>query len=149
MKRLGRDGPEVSKFGIGAMSFAGAYGDATVEQCHAVLDACYAAGVTHIDTANLYGMGRSEEIIGQWFAARPGARDRMILATKAGNTGQHERRFNNDPAYLETVYDSVDALQADLDAWLVKHNTERPHLGYRNQGRRPIETVMSFVNQEG
>jgi transposase InsO family protein len=49
----------------------------------------------------------------------------------------------------ETFYDSVDALQADLDAWLVHYNTERPHLGYRNMGRRPAETVMSFVSQEG
>ena len=49
----------------------------------------------------------------------------------------------------ETFYDTVEALQADLDAWLVHYNTERPHLGYRNQGRRPIETVMSFVNQDG
>jgi len=49
----------------------------------------------------------------------------------------------------ETFYDSVDALQADLDAWLVHYNTERPHLGYRNQGRRPIETINQFVNQEG
>jgi len=49
----------------------------------------------------------------------------------------------------ETFYDSVEALQADLDAWLVHYNTERPHLGYRNMGRRPIETVMSFVRQEG
>jgi len=39
--------------------------------------------------------------------------------------------------------------QADLDAWLIHYNTERPHLGYRNMGRRPIETVMSFVSQEG
>ena len=49
----------------------------------------------------------------------------------------------------ENLYDSVEALQADLDAWLVHYNTERPHLGYRNMGRRPIETVMSFVSQEG
>ncbi len=49
----------------------------------------------------------------------------------------------------ETFYDSLEALQADLDAWLVHYNTERPHLGYRNMGRRPIETVMSFVRQEG
>ena len=49
----------------------------------------------------------------------------------------------------ETFYESVDALQADLDAWLVHYNTERPHLGYRNMGRRPVETVMSFVSQEG
>lgn len=43
----------------------------------------------------------------------------------------------------------VEALQADLDAWLVHYNTERPHLGYRNMGRRPVETIMSFVSQEG
>ncbi|RWR04677.1 helix-turn-helix domain-containing protein [Paenirhodobacter populi] len=46
----------------------------------------------------------------------------------------------------ETLYDSVEAMQADLDAWLVHYNTERPHLGYRNMGRRPVETVMSFVS---
>lgn len=49
----------------------------------------------------------------------------------------------------ETFYETVEALQTDLDAWLVHYNTERPHLGYRNMGRRPIETVMSFVSQEG
>jgi transposase InsO family protein len=49
----------------------------------------------------------------------------------------------------ETFYDSVEALQADLDDWLVHYNTERPHLGHRNTGKRPIETVMSFVSQEG
>jgi transposase InsO family protein len=49
----------------------------------------------------------------------------------------------------ETFHETVEALQTDLDAWLVHYNTERPHLGYRNMGRRPIETVMSFVSQEG
>ena len=49
----------------------------------------------------------------------------------------------------ENLYDSVEAPQADLDEWLIHYNTERPHLGYRNMGRRPIETVMSFVSQEG
>jgi transposase InsO family protein len=49
----------------------------------------------------------------------------------------------------ETFYESVEAMQADLDAWLVHYNTERPHLGYRNMGKRPIDTVMSFVSHEG
>ena len=49
----------------------------------------------------------------------------------------------------ENFHGTVEALQADLDEWLVRHNTERPHLGYRYMGRRPVETVMSFVNQEG
>jgi hypothetical protein len=35
-------------------------------------------------------------------------------------------------------YESVEALQADLDAWLRHHNHERPHLGYRNQGPPPL-----------
>ncbi len=55
-------------------------------------------------------------------------------------------KFGGD---YQTFYETVETLQADLDAWLVHYNTERPHLGYRNQGRRPIETVMSFVSQEG
>jgi len=41
------------------------------------------------------------------------------------------------------------AQQADLDAWLHHDNRERPRLGYRNQGRRPRETVERFVRQEG
>lgn len=49
----------------------------------------------------------------------------------------------------ETFYDSVEQLQADLDAWLIHYNNARPHLGYRNQGRRPIETINKFVRQEG
>lgn len=52
-------------------------------------------------------------------------------------------------AMREKVYASVEALQADLDAWLIHYNTERPHLGYRNQRRRPIETIQQFVRQEG
>jgi len=52
-------------------------------------------------------------------------------------------------AMREKFYDTVEALQADLDAWLVHYNTERPHLGYRNQGRRPLDTIKQFVSQEG
>jgi len=48
----------------------------------------------------------------------------------------------------ETFYDTVETLQADLDTWLIQYNTERPHLGYRNQGRRPVETINLFVSQE-
>lgn len=53
------------------------------------------------------------------------------------------------PAMHARLYEGVEALQADLDAWLVHHNRERPHLGYRNQGRRPWETVQRFARQEG
>jgi transposase InsO family protein len=53
------------------------------------------------------------------------------------------------PALHAKLFESVEALQADLDAWLHHYNHERPHLGYRNQGRRPWETVERFVRQEG
>jgi transposase InsO family protein len=64
-------------------------------------------------------------------------------------------RFNRTPpdAFFrvkmrDTFHETIEALQAYLDAWLVHSNTERPHPGYRNRGRRPIETVMSSVSQE-
>lgn len=48
-------------------------------------------------------------------------------------------------AFRETFYESVEALQKDLDRWLFHYNTERPHQGYRNRGRRPIETVELYL----
>ncbi|MEW9919647.1 aldo/keto reductase [Marimonas sp. MJW-29] len=126
--RMGPDGPEVSQFGIGAMSFAGIYGDATVEESHAVLDACRAAGAVHIDTSNVYGNGRSEEIIGAWFAKTPGARDEMHLATKAGITRGGERRFNNDPEYLEERLDgSLKRLGVECVDLFYIHRYDRTH----------------------
>lgn len=70
--------------------------------------------------------------------------------TKVGTprTNGFVERFNRTildeffrTAFREKFYESVDALQADLDSWLHYYNHERPHRGYRNMGRRPIETV--------
>jgi transposase InsO family protein len=52
------------------------------------------------------------------------------------------------PVMHQKLFASVEALQAELDTWLHHYNHERPHLGYRNQGRRPWETVERFVRQE-
>jgi len=49
------------------------------------------------------------------------------------------------PAFRENFYASVKALQRDLDRWLKFYNQERPHQGYRNLGKRPIDTVLGFV----
>jgi len=49
-------------------------------------------------------------------------------------------------AFRKKLYESVEALQVDLDVWLVHYNTERPHHGYRNRGRRPIETIELFLS---
>ena len=53
------------------------------------------------------------------------------------------------PVMHQRLFESVEALQAELDAWLAHCNRERPHLGYRNQGRRPGETIDGFVRQGG
>ena len=50
--------------------------------------------------------------------------------------------------FRENFYETVDSLQADLDVWLSHYNTERPHRGYRNRGKRPLDTVLDFVRQE-
>ena len=48
-------------------------------------------------------------------------------------------------AFRTKLYTGVEELQADLDAWLLYYNTERPHQGYRNMGRRPMDTVNEFL----
>lgn len=48
-------------------------------------------------------------------------------------------------AFRTKFYESVEELQADLDQWLVYYNTERPHHGYRNMGKRPIDTVEQYL----
>lgn len=50
-------------------------------------------------------------------------------------------------AFRTKLYETVEALQVDLDKWLGHYNTERPHLGYRNMGRRPIDTVNLFLSK--
>ena len=48
-------------------------------------------------------------------------------------------------AFRTTFYESVEHLQTDFDQWLVTYNTERPHQGYRNMGRRPIDTIELYL----
>lgn len=48
-------------------------------------------------------------------------------------------------ALREMFYESVEALQTDFDRWLLHYNTERPHQGYRNLGKRPIDTVNAYL----
>jgi transposase InsO family protein len=49
-------------------------------------------------------------------------------------------------AFRRAFYDSVDVLQQDLDSWLSEYNTQRPHQGYRNMGRRPWETIQLYLD---
>ena len=49
--------------------------------------------------------------------------------------------------FRQKMYDSVEKLQKDLDAWLKTYNCERPHQGYRNQGRTPLETIKMSLEK--
>lgn len=104
-RRLGQTGPTVSVLGYGAMSFTDFYGPATDEGSMTVLDACVELGITHIDTSNVYGMGRSETVIGEWLKRRGGEAP-FAIATKGGITRNADRRFNNDPKHLEEALDA-------------------------------------------
>ena len=50
------------------------------------------------------------------------------------------------PAFRTKFYDRVELLQDDLDVWLVHYNTERTHQGYRNLGKRPMDTIQHYLN---
>lgn len=75
-RRLGTGGPELSVIGLGCNNFGMKL---ELEESRAVLDAALEAGITHLDTAEMYGGGRSEEIIGECLGSR---RDDVVIATK-------------------------------------------------------------------
>lgn len=140
-RKLGPDGPMVSVLGIGAMSFADFYGPTNEAQSHAILDAALEAGVDHIDTANVYGMGRSEEAIGHYLERyRNGRAIPFTIATKASITRDPEtgaRAFDNSRAHLES----------ELDKSLTRLGLERVDLFYihRRDPRFEIEEVTDTL----
>ncbi|MFB9577499.1 aldo/keto reductase [Streptomyces yanii] len=81
--QLGRTGLEVSRLVLGTMNFGPQTNEA---DSHAIMDAALDAGVNFFDTANVYGWGenkgRTEEILGTWFAQGGERRDKVVLATK-------------------------------------------------------------------
>ncbi|MGI5460053.1 aldo/keto reductase [Streptomyces sp. CA-249302] len=80
---LGRSGLKVSPFCLGAMNFGedGGFG-CGVEESEKILQAYLDRGGNFLDTANFYTNGHSEAILGDFLTARPGLRDRLVLATK-------------------------------------------------------------------
>lgn len=137
--KLGANSTTVSCIGIGAMSFSDFYGPTTEENSHAILHRALEAGVTHLDTANVYGMGRSEKAIGAFLRDHPAARDVFHIASKAGiaRTESGERYFDNSPAYLE----------AQLDASLKRLGVDCLDLFYvhRRDADTPIEEVTQTL----
>lgn len=139
-RRLGQDGPMVSAVGYGAMSFTDFYGTAVDSESLKVLDACLDLGITHIDTADVYGMGRSENVIGEWLKARGGANP-FTIATKVGITRDPEHRFNNAQEHLTQSLDaSLARLGVDVIDLFYVHRRDTRH-----EIEEVSETMAGFV----
>ena len=105
---LGRTGRAVSVVGLGTWQLGADWGEVDDSEAVAVLDAAAAAGITFLDTADVYGDGRSERLIGRWRKDNPGAE--VTVATKMG------RRVDQDPALftLENFRAWTDRSRANL-----------------------------------
>lgn len=146
LRKLGKFGPEISALGVGAMSFSDFYGPTTEENSNAILTAALEAGVSHVDTSNVYGAGGSEKVIGQYMKDHPGSRDRFHIATKASITLDE----NGNRCFRNTL----DHLEGELDKSLVKLGVDCVDLFYvhRRQAELPIEEVagnLKILKEKG
>ncbi|MFJ7768943.1 aldo/keto reductase [Streptomyces sp. NPDC097107] len=110
--QLGRTGLKVSRLVLGTMNFGPQTDEA---DSHAIMDAALDAGINFFDTANVYGWGenkgRTEEIIGNWFAKGGDRRDKTVLATKVyGNMAADGEAWpNHDKLSAVNIRRAVDA----------------------------------------
>jgi aryl-alcohol dehydrogenase-like predicted oxidoreductase len=97
-RRLGRDGPELSVVGVGAWAIGGpwrfGWGPQDDDESIAALHKAFDAGVTWVDTAAVYGLGHSEEVVGQVLRERAGGE---LVFSKCGRPWYG--RENNEPTY--------------------------------------------------
>ncbi|KAF8147787.1 NADP-dependent oxidoreductase domain-containing protein [Mycena galopus ATCC 62051] len=124
----------VSEIGFGAMGISSFYGAVeSDEERFKVLDAAYAGGCTHWDTANVYG--DSEELIGKWFK-RTGKRSDIFLATKFGITADGPR---GDPEFVrEQAAKSISRLGVDHIDLYYQHRVDP---------KVPIEVTVGAMSQ--
>jgi aryl-alcohol dehydrogenase-like predicted oxidoreductase len=97
-RTLGRDGLDVSALGLGCMGMSEFYGPADDEESIKTIHRALSIGVTFLDTADMYGIGKNEQLVGTAIADR---RDDVVLATKFGivrEEGQ-PRRVDSTPEY--------------------------------------------------
>lgn len=129
---LGRSGLKVSPFCLGAMNFGedGGFGSG-VEESEKILQTYLDRGGNFVDTANFYTNGHSEAILGDFLAARPALRDRLVLATKFyGNLhlGDPNGGGASRKAIIGQLEDSLRRLRTDyIDLyWLHNHDRSTP-----------------------
>ncbi|UGY92067.1 aldo/keto reductase [Streptomyces gobiensis] len=142
--QLGRTGLKVSRLVLGTMNFGPQTDEA---ESHVIMDAALDAGVNLFDTANVYGWGenkgRTEEIIGTWFAKGGDRRDKVVLATKVyGNMGLDGDSWpNHDRLSALNIRRAVDAslkrLQTDYIDLYQFHHVDR---------RTPWEEIWQAID---
>jgi aryl-alcohol dehydrogenase-like predicted oxidoreductase len=110
-RQLGRVGPQVSAIGLGCMPMSGSYGDAADEDGIATIHRALDLGITLLDTADVYGDGHNEELVGRAIRDR---RDEVVLATKFGHVVGGGGKIDGRPEYVrEAVEASLRRLGVD------------------------------------
>ena len=143
-RRLGRDGPEVSAIGLGCMGMSEFYVGGSEAESIATIHHALDRGVTFLDTADMYGWGKNEELVGRAIADRRGE---VFLATKFGNVRGPNGEFlgvRGDPEYVRSA----------CEASLKRLNVETIDLYYQHRVdiQVPIEDTvgeMARLKEEG
>ncbi|MET0746092.1 MAG: aldo/keto reductase [Microvirga sp.] len=123
-RQLGGGGLRVSAIGLGCMSLSGVYGESTDQEGIDVIRHALDRGVTLLDSADMYGWGQNEELVGRAIAGR---RDEVVLATKFGQvrseTGQNG--VNGRPEYVHQACEaSLRRLKVDVIDLYYQHRVD-------------------------
>src|SRR5690242_6956422 len=124
-RRLGRNGPEVSAIGLGCMGMSEFYGTGDDAESIATIHHAIDRGVTFLDTADMYGVGRNEELVGRAIRDR---REQVFLATKFGNVRGPAGEFlgvKGDPDYVRSACEaSLKRLAVDVIDLYYQHRVD-------------------------